>query len=77
MIFVLSWLLIRVKTLSEEIILESHNNYKHKYMREKQLVKYTYGFIYTESVIKKSAGILRGKKVKCHCFSDSTLKLKL
>ena len=37
-------------------------------MREKQLVKYTYGFIYTESVIKKSAGILRGKKVKCPLF---------
>ena len=68
MFFVLSWLLIRVKTLSEGIIIESHNNYKHKYMREKQLVIYTYGFISTESVIKKSAGILRGKKVKCPLF---------
>ena len=37
-------------------------------MWEKQLVIYTYGFISTESVIKKSAGILRGKKVKCPLF---------
>ena len=27
-----------------------------------------YGFIFTESVIKKSTGILRGKKVKCPLF---------
>ena len=37
-------------------------------MREKQLAIYTYGSIFAENVIKKSAGILRGKKVKCPLF---------
>jgi len=37
-------------------------------MHEKQLVKFTFGSIFTESVIKKSTGILSGKKVKCSLF---------
>ena len=37
-------------------------------MLEKQLVKFTLGSIPIESVIKKSTGILRGKKVKCSLF---------
>jgi len=37
-------------------------------MIEKQLVRFIFGFIIIESVIKKSTGILRGKKVKCPLF---------
>ena len=37
-------------------------------MIKKQLVRFTFGFIPTESVIKKYTGILRGKKVKCPLF---------
>ena len=37
-------------------------------MLEKQFVRFTFDFITTESVIKKSTGILRGKKVKCPLF---------
>ena len=45
-------------------------------MLEKQLDIFIFDSIYIESLIKKSTGILRGKKVKCHCFSDSTFKVK-
>jgi len=37
-------------------------------MLKKQFVRFVFGLLFTESVIKKSTGILRGKKVKCALF---------
>ena len=37
-------------------------------MPKKQLVRFIFSLIFTETVIKNSTGILRGKKVKCPLF---------